>query len=65
MRKLTKFASAVVVCLFSAILLVACGGTKIESAYIKTGTMATTIIKGETLDTSKAIAVVTYSDDKN
>lgn len=64
MRKLTKFASAVVVCLFSAILLVACGGTKIESAYIKTGTMATTIIKGETLDTSKAIAVVTYSDDK-
>lgn len=64
MRKLTKFASAVVVCLFSAILLVACGGTKIESAYIKTGTMATTILKGETLDTSKAIAVVTYSDDK-
>lgn len=41
----------------------ACGTVTIESVDIRSSSMPTTIVKGESLDTSKAIGVVKYSDD--
>lgn len=62
MKKYLRVFVAVIMMLTSIIILSACK-PKIEKGYIKTGTLETIIIKGEELDTSKAIAVYTYSDN--
>lgn len=41
----------------------ACGNASIEFVAIKGSSMPTTIVKGESLDTSDAVAVVKYSDE--
>ena len=63
MKKIAKYVSALVLCLIAGVVLTACGKTKITSAYIKSGTIATTIVKNEQLDTSNAVAVIEYSND--
>lgn len=63
MKKIARYVSALVLCLIAGVVLTACGKTKITSAYIKSGTIATTIVKGEQLDTSNAVAVIEYSND--
>ena len=65
MKKLAKYVSAVLICLFSSILLVACGEPTITKAYIKEGTIVTTVDRGSaktTLKLNEAIAVVEFSD---
>ena len=61
MKKLTNILVSVVMVLCSIVILSACK-PKIESGYVKTGTLETTIVKGEELDTTKTIVVYTYSD---
>lgn len=61
MKKLTNILVSVVMMLCSIVILSACK-PKIESGYVKTGTLETTIVKGEELDTTKTIVVYTYSD---
>ena len=61
MKKYLRVMMAVILMLSSVIILSACK-PKIEKGYIKTGTLETTIVKGDTLDTSNAVAVYTYSD---
>lgn len=63
MKKIAKYVSALVLCLIAGVVLTACGKTKITSAHIKSGTIATTIVKNEQLDTSNAVAVIEYSND--
>lgn len=63
MKKIATYFMAFVFCLITVVTLTACGKPKITSAYIKSGTLPTTIVKDEELDTSKAVAVVEYSDD--
>ena len=65
MKKLAKYVSAVLICLFSSILLVACGEPTITKAYIKEGTIVTTVDRGSAktaLKLNEAIAVVEFSD---
>lgn len=62
MKKLTNILVSVVMMVCSIVILSACK-PKIESGYVKTGTLETTIVKGEDLDTTKTIVVYTYSDN--
>ncbi len=64
MKKLGKYASLMLMVLFSSILLVACGKAKIESASIKEGTLPTYIYTNDEFDTSDAVAVVKWSNKK-
>lgn len=61
MKKLSKIFVAVLMCMTSILILSACKA-KIESGYIKSGTIATTIAKDEVLDTSNAVAILNYTD---
>ena len=61
MKKLTNILVSVVMMLCSIVILSA-WKPKIESGYVKTGTLETMIVKGEELDTTKTIVVYTYSD---
>lgn len=65
MKKLAKYVSSVLLCLFSSILLVACGEPTITKAYIKEGTIVTTVDRGSektALKLNDAIAVIEFSD---
>lgn len=65
MKKLAKYVSAVLICLFSSILLVACGEPTITKAYIKEGTIVTAVDRGSAktaLKLNEAVAVVEFSD---
>lgn len=65
MKKLAKYVSAVLICLFSSVLLVACGEPTITKAYIKEGTIVTTVDRGSAktaLKLNEAVAVVEFSD---
>ncbi len=65
MKKLAKYVSAVLVCLFSSILLVACGEPEITKAYIKDGSIVTTVDAGSeksALKLNQAVAVIEFSD---
>lgn len=65
MKKLAKYVSALIICLFSSILLVACGEPTITSAYIKEGTIVTSVDRGSAktaLNLNNAKAVIKFSD---
>ena len=65
MKKIAKYISAIVLCFVTFVAFAGCNkDPKIVNAYLKSGTIETTIVKGETLDTSNAVAIVAYSDDK-
>lgn len=61
MKRYIKLCVTFVMIFSIAILLSACK-PKIEKGYIKTGTLATTIVKGEELVVDNVIAIYTYSD---
>ena len=63
MKKLSKILMLFSVFILSSIALVACGENKIDTMVLKTGTLETTIERGETLDTSNAVVIVTYKDE--
>ena len=63
MKKVQKTLLVLSFMLLSVLALSACGNAdKIKSAIVKSGTLETTIIKGETLDTSNVVAVITYQN---
>ena len=63
MKKVQKTLLVLSFMLLSVLALTACGNAdKIKSAIVKSGTLETTIIKGETLDTSNVVAVITYQN---
>ena len=63
MKKVQKTLLVISFIFLSVLALTACNeADKIKSAIVKSGTLETTIIKGETLDTSNVIAVVTYKN---
>ena len=64
MKKLGKYASLMLMVLFSSILLVACGKATIKSASIKDGTLPSSVYINDEFDTSEAVAVVKWSNDK-
>lgn len=61
MKRVTKILVSVLAIMCFGFVLSACK-PKIENAQVKNGTLATTIAKGEELDTSKTIVIVNYSD---
>lgn len=61
MKKYLKLFVTFVMVLSSIVIMSACK-PKIEKGYVKTGTIETTIAKGDTLITDNVIAVYTYSD---
>lgn len=56
-------ACVLMLCLVPLALFAGCGETKITSAIVKQGTLETTIARGETLDTTNTVVIVTWSDD--
>lgn len=64
MKRLGKYASLMLMVLFSSILLVACGKATIKSASIKDGTLPSSVYINDEFDTSEAVAVVKWSNDK-
>ncbi len=64
MKKLSKMLATLMVCFVCAFIFTACGDPEISSAFIKSGTIQTTIVRGEELDTSNLIVTFKYSDNK-
>ncbi|MBR2467957.1 MAG: hypothetical protein IKB42_02825 [Clostridia bacterium] len=65
MKKLVKYVSSIMICLFASLLLVACGEPTIVSAHIKEGTIVTTVDRGSAktdLNLNNAKAVIKFSD---
>ena len=65
MKKLVKYVSSIMICLFASLLLVACGEPTIVSAHIKDGTIVTTVDRGSAktdLKLNNAKAVIKFSD---
>ena len=54
---------SVILFAFFGVFLVGCGDITIKSMTVNQGTLATYVLRGEQLDTSKTVAVVTYSDN--
>ena len=54
---------SVILFAFFGVFLVGCGDITIKSMTINQGTLETTVLRGTELDTSKTVAVVTYSDN--
>ena len=54
---------SVILFAFFGVFLVGCGDITIKNMTINQGTLATYVLRGEQLDTSKTVAVVTYSDN--
>lgn len=65
MKQKIQVTLALICCLFVGGIFSACGGVEITSATVKSGTISTTIVKGEELDTSNIIAVVNYSNNES
>lgn len=63
MKKISKILCIAMMFLVSGLIFSACGETEFKSAYVKTGTIATTIVKGEQLDLSNVKAVFVNDDD--
>ena len=59
---LVKWIIALCVCLFPFALFAGCGEVTPESMTLKTNTLETTLVKGESLDTTNVVVIVTYSD---
>lgn len=64
MKRFSKVLIVLCLCVSVGLVLFGCGEAKITSASIKAGTIETTIAKDAVLDTSQAIAIIKYSDDK-
>jgi len=62
MKKISRLLACAVLCFASLLCTTACG-VEIEDARVKSGTLETTVVKGEELDTSNVVVVVNYSDD--
>ena len=62
MKKFAKIFTMIAICFVCAFGFVACGKNPIVSAVVKNGTLITTVVKGETLDTSTTEVVLTYKD---
>lgn len=62
MKKFAKIFTMIAICFVCAFGFVACGKNPIVSAVVKNGTLITTVVKGETVDTSATEVVLTYKD---
>ena len=62
MKKFVKIFTMIAICLVCAFGFVACGKNPIVSGVVKNGTLITTVVKGEQVDTSKVEVVLTYKD---
>lgn len=62
MKKFAKIFTMIAICFVCAFGFVACGKNPIVSAVVKNGTLITTVVKGETVDTSTTEVVLTYKD---
>ena len=69
MKSLTK-TSKILLCLMlgltlmaTCLVLTACGEPKIKSMDVKSGTLTTTVVQNETLDTSNLVVIFTYDDN--
>ena len=62
MKKFAKIFTMIAICFVCAFGFVACGKNPIVSAVVKSGTLATAVVKGEQIDTSKVEVVLTYKD---
>ena len=63
MKNVLKVMMVLMFCVFTAFGVSACGKAKIESAAVKSGTLETTIVKGDEFDTSNTVVIYTYSDN--
>lgn len=62
MKKFAKIFTMIAICFVCAFGFVACGKNPIVSGVVKNGTLITTVVKGEQVDTSKVEVVLTYQD---
>lgn len=62
MKKFTKILMVIALCFISVLGLTACNDPRVVGAYVKSGTLETTIERGEELDTSNVVLVLTYND---
>lgn len=62
MKKFAKIFTMIAICFVCAFGFVACGKNPIVSAVVKSGTLATAVVKNETIDTSNVKVVLTYKD---
>lgn len=62
MKKFTKILMVIALCFISVLGLAACNDIRITSGVVKSGTLVTTVVKGEKVDTSNVVVVLTYKD---
>lgn len=62
MKKFAKIFTMIAICFVCAFGFVACGKNPIVSAVVKNGTLITTVVKDQEVDTSSVEVVLTYKD---
>lgn len=62
MKKLAKILCVLAFCVVSAFSLVACNDPFVTGAQVKRGTLETTVVRGEQLDTTNTVVVLTYKN---
>lgn len=62
MKKINTIIFAMLCVLVGGIVLTSCDSVELKNAYVKNGTLATTVACGEELDTSKTVLVLEFTD---
>ncbi len=65
MKKVSKILLSILFCISAVFAVSACGKVQITSARVKSGTLETTIVKGEELDTSNTVVIFYYNNNTN